>query len=52
MYVCVLCECSAYGSQKRASDTLEIELQMVMRYFVGTRNQIYVLWKINYALYH
>jgi hypothetical protein len=48
MCVCVcvcVCVCGAHTSQKRASDPLEPELEMVVSYCVGSRNHTWVLWK-------
>jgi hypothetical protein len=49
IYVSVLCVCmpGACGGQKRASDPLELELQMVVNCHVSSGNQIWVLWKNN-----
>ena len=44
-YVYVLSACSILRSQKRASDLLELELQMVVSLHMGAGNQIHVLWK-------
>lgn len=38
MYVSVPCVWSAFGGQKRASDPLELKLQMVVRHYVGAGN--------------
>ena len=39
MPVCALHVCSAHGGQKRATDPLELELQMVEPPYVGAGNQ-------------
>ena len=47
MYMCVCVvyvhECSIHMGQKRASDTLELKLQEVLRPHVGARTQIWAL---------
>lgn len=35
----------ALESQKRASDSLELELQEVVNLVLGTRNKTWILWK-------
>jgi hypothetical protein len=35
----------AQGDQKKMSDSLELELQMVVSHHVDIRNRILVLWK-------
>lgn len=42
---CVYTMCSALGSQKRALEFLELEIQIVVKCFVGARNWTLVLWK-------
>lgn len=39
IYVCVICAGSAHRNLKRASDTMGLELQMVVSCHVGARNQ-------------
>ena len=36
MYIFTMCVPSAYGGKKKVSDHLELQLQMVMSYCVGT----------------
>lgn len=50
--VCVLhlCVLGAHGSQRKASDPLEMELQMVVNYHVGTWNQNQILLQEQQAL--
>lgn len=40
IYVCMYTTCmlGTWGSQKRALDLLEIELEMVVKYWVGAEN--------------
>lgn len=38
IYVCVPFECSSHRGQKRVSDLLEMELQMVVKCHVGVVN--------------
>lgn len=45
MNICASQECSALRSQKKASDPLELSLQMVMSYHVGSGSCTQVLWK-------
>lgn len=47
LYVCLytVCMLSACGGQKRTSDPLEPELQMVVTHHVGAGNQTWDLWK-------
>lgn len=46
MHICVLCTLlSILRGQKRALDTLELELQMAVSHYVGAGNQTLVLWK-------
>jgi hypothetical protein len=52
MYICVLCACSTLEGQRRASDTLGLELQMVVSHQVGAGKQAQVLLKSNSALHH
>lgn len=40
--MCTVCMCGACGSQKRASYTQELELQMIVSCHVGARNQTQV----------
>ena len=35
----------AHGDQKRPSDALELELQVVVSHHVGARNRTQALWK-------
>lgn len=44
MYVCVLCACCVQGNQKRKSDPLRGELQMVVSQHTSTGNQTQVFW--------
>lgn len=44
MYVCVLCACRVQGNQKRKSDPLRGELQMVVSHRMSTGNQTQVFW--------
>jgi hypothetical protein len=44
LYVCTLCACSAHKGQKRASDHLKLEMQMVVRHHVGTSHRTQVQW--------
>jgi hypothetical protein len=43
MYICVSCASSAHRDQKKATDFLELELQMVVSHHVGGGNSIQVL---------
>lgn len=46
MYVCIPLVCLVvYRGQKNASDTVELELEMVANYHVAAGNQTQVLWK-------
>jgi hypothetical protein len=45
MHICALCVCSAFGEQKRVSQPLELELEMVMCYLVGSRKPALILCK-------
>lgn len=38
-YMSVPHVCTAHGGQKKTSDPVELELQMVLSYHVGARNQ-------------
>lgn len=40
-----MCVCHACGGQKRASDGLELELQLVVTNHVDAGNRSQVLWK-------
>lgn len=44
---CTLCMPVAWRSQKRVLDHLDLELQMIVNQYSGTRNQIWVLCKSN-----
>lgn len=41
---CAPLACSAFRGQKGASDSLELELQMVVSLHVGVENQTWELW--------
>lgn len=43
--ICVLQACGAHGSQKRASDLMELELQVVVSCHVGAGHQTWVLYR-------
>lgn len=54
-FICVgicLHACSAWRGQKKASDSLELELQTIVSCHVGARNQTLILCKSNCALNH
>ena len=44
-YMCTPCILAAGGGQKRASDLLELELQMVVSHHFNPGNETPVLWK-------
>lgn len=51
--VCMfVCMCSAYGDQEKASDPLELELQVGISHNVGARNQTWVFCKAASAFNH
>lgn len=39
MYACMPCMCVAYGGQEKASEPLELELQVGINHNVGARTQ-------------
>lgn len=41
--MCTTCVLSVHGSQNKASDSPELELQTVMNFLVGTGNPAWVL---------
>lgn len=43
MYVCMMCVLGTLGGQKRALDSLELKLQMVVIHHMGARNQAQIL---------
>lgn len=43
MYICATCVSGARVSQKKASDHLELELQVVEKHHIGAGNQARVL---------
>lgn len=47
LYMCITCMLDAQRSQKRTSDLLQLELQIVIKHFVGTRNRTLAIWKSN-----
>lgn len=49
MSVGVMPACISVYHQKRASDSLELELQMIVSCHVGAGNQTLVLWKSSYT---
>lgn len=51
MYVCSLCACRAWGSQKRALGPLDLPLEMVVSYQVGDGSQTKVLWNSSQCSY-
>lgn len=38
LYISVPCACNSYSSQERASDPLELELQMLVSCYMGAGN--------------
>jgi hypothetical protein len=47
MYVCVTFVPVTHGSQKRASDALELKLQTIVIHHMSVDNPVQVLWKGN-----
>jgi hypothetical protein len=45
VHICAMCMSAARRDQKRASDPLEVEFQMVVSYCVSARNRTWVLHK-------
>ena len=43
--VCIPCVCCARGGQKKALDSPEIGIMVVVRLHVGAGNRTWVLWK-------
>ena len=50
MRVCAPHVCSAFGSQERGLDYLELELQMAVCYHIDARIQIQALWRATQVL--
>lgn len=49
---CFVCMCGAHGGQKGTSDSLELELQIVVSHHMCTGNQIWVLLSTELSLQH
>lgn len=47
IYVCVLCTCGALGEQKRMSETMGLELQMVVSLQLHAGPRTWILWESN-----
>lgn len=52
VYMCTGCKPGDHGNQKKASDPLELELDVVVSCCVGAGNQVQVFRKSNSALHH
>lgn len=48
--ICTICLPGALGEQRRALDTLELELQVIVNCHLDSRNQTQVLCKSNKCL--
>lgn len=44
--MCAMCMPGAHGSQKEMLFSMELELRMVVRCYIGAENQTWDLWKI------
>lgn len=45
VHLCTTCMPDTCGGQKKASDTLKLELQTAVSYYVGVGNETWVVWK-------
>ena len=52
LFKCMLCVTSTGENQRRASDALELEIQMAVNCHEGAGDGTWVLWKAASALNH